>query len=170
MTSLSPAEFTMATRLLVVAAMFLMLRAFRSSPIFYALLYWPSTIAHEFAHFLVGFVLAAKPVGFTVIPRRPKGANYLVLGEVAFVRLRWWNKLPVGLAPLLLMPLGGWLLLKSLPSPLLSVTALLFQFGALQCFAGSWPSSTDWRHAWTTIFAITGMTIIGLVLYLAVTH
>jgi hypothetical protein len=169
MPSPSTAELSIATRLLVIAAMFLLLRTFRGSPIFYALLYWPATIAHELTHLFVGFILAAKPVGFSVMPRRPKGSNYLVLGEVSFLRLRWWNKLPVGTAPLLLIPVGGWLVLQSLPSPFLSSTTLLFLFGALQCFAGAWPSPTDWQHAWVTVYVLAGLAAVAALLYWVLT-
>jgi hypothetical protein len=170
MPSPSTAELSIATRLLVIAAMFLLLRTFRRSPIFYALLYWPATIAHELTHFFVGFILAARPVGFTVIPKRPKGANHLVLGEVSFLRLRWWNKLPVGTAPLLLIPVGGWLLFQSLPFPLLSQTSLLLLFATLQCFAGAWPSPTDWKHAWVTVYVVAGLAAVAAPLYWVLTR
>jgi hypothetical protein len=170
MPSPSTAELSIATRLLVIAAMFLLLRTFRRSPIFYALLYWPATIAHELTHLFIGFFLAAKPVGFTVFPRRPKGSNYLVLGEVSFLRLRWWNKLPVGTAPLLLIPIGGWLVLQSLPFPFYSSTALPFLFGALQCFAGAWPSPTDWKHAWVTVYVLAGLTAFAALPYWVLTR
>ena len=88
-----------------------------------------------------------------------------MLGEVSFLRLRWWNKLPVGTAPLLLIPIGGWLVLQSLPFPFLSSTTLLFLFGALQCFAGAWPSPTDWKHAWVTVYVLAGLAAVAALLY-----
>jgi len=53
---------------------------------------------HELAHFIVGFVLFAKPVGFSLIPCRSE--KQWQLGSVTFKGLNAFNSLPTGLAPL----------------------------------------------------------------------
>jgi hypothetical protein len=105
------------------------------------------TLCHELAHFSVGLLLGADPVGFSIIPRRT-GRTW-ELGSVSFANLRWYNAAPAALAPLLvlLVPLtvawwrtrGAWTF-----GPVdLGLTLLL----APQ-FLSFWPSPIDWRLAW----------------------
>ena len=61
-----------------------------------------ATAAHELSHFIVGLLINAKPIGFSLIPRRT-GDKEWALGSVNFRNIRWFNGLPVGLAPLLLL-------------------------------------------------------------------
>jgi hypothetical protein len=140
---------------LLTLAMWHVMRWSRRVPQLYPLypLFWlPGTVAHELAHLLMGFVFMARPVSFSVIPSRTGDGSGWKLGEVGFTNLRWWNQLPVGLAPLLLLPpLAAWLLLASLSSPLLSGPSALMKFAAIQCLVGAWPSPTDWGYAWRTV-------------------
>jgi hypothetical protein len=64
--------------------------------------YLSGTILHEIAHLLVGFLTNARPVNFSVIPRRTVG-NQWILGSVSFANLRWYNAAFVGLAPVLVL-------------------------------------------------------------------
>ena len=124
----------------------------------YALIWWPSTLAHELSHFVVGFCMGAGPTRLSALPRHDAQTGRLVLGEVGFTNLRWWNKLPVALAPLLLMPaLGVWLVSTTLSWPSLSLETALIEFAALQCFVGSWPSPSDWAHAAASMAALLGL-------------
>lgn len=59
------------------------------------------TFLHELMHFIVGFILFAKPVSFSIFPKK-SGDGY-TLGSVEFMNLTWWNSLPVAMAPLLLL-------------------------------------------------------------------
>ena len=77
-----------------------------------ALLALPGTIAHELMHLVVGFVLHAKPHGFSVWPRR--NANGWTLGSVSFANLGLVNGAFVALAPLLLLPIAWWSLVHVL--------------------------------------------------------
>ncbi|OON63292.1 hypothetical protein B0920_07815 [Massilia sp. KIM] len=109
------------------------------------------TLCHELAHFSVGLLTNAEPVGMSVIPRRiakpGKGHNW-ELGSVTFANLRWYNAAPAALAPLLVLCVpfavawwrtrGGWVF-----EPL--DLALMF-FLAPQ-FLSFWPSPVDWRLA-----------------------
>lgn len=150
---LTVAEISLhATALLAISLMLLWLRRW---PLVYALCIWPGTVAHELLHFLAGWVAGAKPVSLSVIPRRnPEGG--WVLGSVAFTRLRWWNSIPVGLAPLALVPSGGILFVQSMLLPLLSVQGAGIKLVAAQCLIAGWPSPRDWSHA------INGLLFIGI--------
>ncbi len=150
---LTVAEISLhAIALLAIALMLLWLRRW---PLVYALCIWPGTVAHELLHFLAGWVAGAKPVSLSVIPRRnPEGG--WILGSVAFTRLRWWNSVPVGLAPLALVPGGGVLFVQSMFLPLLSLQGAGIKFIAVQCLIAGWPSPRDWSHA------IVGLLLTGL--------
>jgi hypothetical protein len=105
------------------------------------------TLCHELAHFSVGLLLGAEPVGFSIIPRR--AGRTWELGSVSFANLRWYNAAPSALAPLLVLfvPVtvawwrtrGAW----TFGPADLGLTLLL----APQ-FLSFWPSPIDWRLAW----------------------
>lgn len=121
------------------------------------------TLCHELAHFSVGLLTNAEPVGMRVFPRRikrPKGGHNWELGSVTFANLRWYNAAPAALAPLLvlLVPLGvAWwrtragLVFEPLDlaiMPLLAPQWLSF-----------WPSPVDWKLAarswpWAPLLAL----------------
>ena len=136
----------------------------RRWPLLFALSIWPGTLAHELLHFLAGWLTGAKPVSLSVIPRRKPEGGW-ILGSVAFTRLRWWNSVPVGLAPLALMPAGGVLLIQSMTLPLLSLQGAGIKLVAVQCLIAGWPSPRDWSHAllgllFTGILALTAFILV----------
>ena len=109
------------------------------------------TLSHELAHFSVGLLTNAEPIGLSVIPRRikkpGKGHNW-ELGSVTFANLRWYNAAPAALAPLLvlLVPLAvAWWRTRSAwhfgPADLALTLLLAPQFLSF------WPSPVDWRLA-----------------------
>lgn len=61
----------------------------------------PGTILHECAHFAVGLLLNAKPVSFSLFPK--KVDDHYVTGQVGFSNMKFYNALPVSMAPLLLL-------------------------------------------------------------------
>ena len=65
------------------------------------------TILHEISHFLVGFMLNARPTSFNIFPKK-RGDSYVV-GSVGFNNIRFYNALPSALAPLLLLVVGYYL-------------------------------------------------------------
>jgi hypothetical protein len=71
----------------------------------YALVGLPGTLAHELAHFVVAFVLGARPTLPNVIPKRTDRG--WLLGSVPF-RAGYARRLPIALAPLVLAPLALW--------------------------------------------------------------
>jgi len=83
--------------------MFSYLRFYASKNIFLiSLFFLPSTILHELLHFIVGFLTFAKPVSFSVIPKKSADGSY-TLGEVQFSNLNFFNSIPTALAPLLML-------------------------------------------------------------------
>lgn len=87
--------------LLLTAVWFALLRYFRYSGYGIALLSLVGTSGHEAMHFLVGWLLRAKPVSVSLFPKRD--GNRWVLGSVGFTGLNIFNSAFVGLAPLLLL-------------------------------------------------------------------
>ena len=121
------------------------------------------TLCHELAHFSVGLLTNAEPVGMSVFPRRikrPKGGHNWELGSVTFANLRWYNAAPAALAPLLvlLVPLGvawwrtrgGWTF---------EPVDLAIMFFLAPQFLSFWPSPVDWKLAarswpWAPLLAL----------------
>ena len=99
----------------LVLIFYALLRALRHSMWRIALLLLPGTIAHELTHLVVGFVLHAKPHGFSIWPRR--SGNGWMLGSVSFRNIGLLNGAFVAFAPLLLLPLA-WLCLIQVLMPL----------------------------------------------------
>ena len=99
----------------LVAAVSVLLRSVRDSMWRVALLSLPGTVAHELTHLIVGFLLRAKPHGFSVWPR-PRGRTWR-LGSVSFGNVGLLNGAWVALAPLLLLPVA-WLCLAEILLPL----------------------------------------------------
>ena len=164
--------FALSARLLMLGAMYVLMRTLSRWPYVSALLWFPGTFAHEMAHLLVGILFRAKPVGVSLWPRRIPGTNHFILGHVAFMNLTWWKKLPVATAPLwLLFPWGCWIVLDSLQMPREMPrempAVLLYCFVALQCFVGAWPSSQDWALARPALYVLMGLFLTGLACYFA---
>lgn len=160
--------YQLFARMVMAGSMFALMWTFSRWAYVYALIWLPATVAHEAAHFLLGVLLRAQPVGLTLWPRRVHGTNRYILGHVSFMNLRWWKKLPVAVAPLLLLfPLGCWLILFSLSATRPQWVNLLYCYAALQCFMGCWPSKEDWAHARSTIYVLFGLIALAVVGYLA---
>ena len=146
---------SLALHVLAFLLLALTLLWFRRWPWVYAFSLWPGTVAHELLHFIAGLLMGAKPVALSVIPKRKPEGGW-VLGSVMFARLRWWNSVPVGLAPLALVPAGAWALWVSASMPLVSGSGAALKLVAVQCTLAGWPSPRDWSHA-----------IVGLLMFAA---
>ncbi len=86
----------------------------RHSTSAFLFVFWHLTgvFLHELCHLLAGVLLMARPVGFSVFPRReetPDGRCLWQLGSVTFQKLNAVNSLPVALAPLGLVWLAFWI-------------------------------------------------------------
>lgn len=117
----------------------------------------PGTLLHELSHLTVGWILRAKPSRFTVIPKLD--GQELTLGSVGFNNLKWWNALPIGLAPLLLLPLAFLVITYAARYSLLSLESVGLGYLAAQCGMGCMPSATDLRHSGKSaaIYALLGI-------------
>jgi len=87
--------------LIAICVCAIALRSFNGTSLFW-LCIWPGTALHEILHWIVGKCLGASPTHFSLIPREKYGDR--VLGSVTFENITWWNSLPIGLAPLLAIP------------------------------------------------------------------
>ena len=158
-----PDHFTLALHALVLTLVAAGLLWLRRWPYVYALGLWPGTLAHELLHYVAGLVAGAKPVSLSVIPRRKPDGGWL-LGSVSFARLRWWNSVPVGLAPLALIPAGGWIFIESASMPLMTANAFGLKLLATQCLMAGWPSPRDWAHAIIGLVAIAAIALAAVLL------
>lgn len=132
---------------LLLAATFLALLLYaRRSPWGLTVLALPGTLAHELLHYIVGLLLRAQPVGFSLWPRRT-GKTWR-LGEVSFARAGIFNSAFIAFAPLLLLPLG-WLWLMQVTLPLWAAGRWGWWLPAVYLLAtllyASLPSLTDIR-------------------------
>lgn len=71
----------------------------------FSLFSFPGTVAHELSHWLVAFVLGARPSFPRLIPKREGGG--WTLGSVK-VSPDIVTRIPITLAPFALLPLGIW--------------------------------------------------------------
>lgn len=101
--------------LVLVLAVYTLLLSVRHSIWRVALLALPGTVAHELTHWIVGFLLRARPHGLSVWPRAQ--GNTWRLGSVSFQSIGLLNGAWVALAPLLLLPFA-WLCLTRILLPL----------------------------------------------------
>ncbi len=144
--------------LVLIVGMGALLLSSRSWLMIHAWLRLPGTLAHELLHLAAGLICGARPVSLSVFPRRsPQG---VVCGEVLFARLRWWNAIPVAMAPLLLLPAALVLFVRSTQLPVGSESALWVFFGWQALLAG-WPSRRDLSHALVATVVI--VVLIGIV-------
>lgn len=129
-------------------------RIFSSKPYLSALFHLPGTILHELAHFFVGLILFAKPIGFSLIPK--KEGKLLTLGSVSFININFFNAIPTAFAPLLLLLLGVFLifnfnqienffLIKHNVNEIMFL--ILFGYILYSCVSSSLPSSQDFLVA-----------------------
>lgn len=75
----------------------------------------PGTILHELMHFLVGLFLNARPINLNILPKKDLLSGGYVLGSVSFKNITFYNAVPAGLAPLLLLPIAFYLNRYMLP-------------------------------------------------------
>ena len=128
------------------------------------------TLCHELAHFSVGLLTNAEPIGMSVIPKRIKkprggqnsGHNW-ELGSVTFANLRWYNAAPSALAPLLVLALpfavAWW---RTRHGLVFEPIDLALAFLLAPQFLSFWPSPVDWRLAarswpWIPILLLAGL-------------
>lgn len=87
--------------LLPAATLALLFRALARRASIFLVLYLAGTILHEMAHFFAAALTNAKPVSFSILPRRHRDG--WILGSVSCANIRWYNGIFVGLAPFVVM-------------------------------------------------------------------
>lgn len=156
-----PASHAFAPHAAALALVLIALRWLRRWPPVYAVALWPGTVAHELLHYAAGLLTGARPVAISLLPRRQANGSW-ELGSVSFTRLRWWNSVPVGLAPMALLPAGVWVLMESVTSPVLSGDGAAMKLIAAQCLLAGWPSPRDWLHAVVGLLVFAGIALVVL--------
>lgn len=99
--------------IVLVVVWWVLMRSVRNTGYGIAVLGIAGTWLHEMMHLMYGFLLGAKPVSFSLWPKRV--GNTWIFGSVGFTGLNIWNSGFVAFAPLTLAPVGvvlyqGWLL------------------------------------------------------------
>lgn len=126
------------------------LRYSTSSPNYWFIA-WPGTIVHELFHYITALLTMGSPNGFTVIPRTLENGGQ-VLGSVSCDNLNWFNSLPIGLAPLLGLPLGLWMSTKIHMD--WSISGLFWMWVIASIISQSLPSNADFRVAFANPMGI----------------
>jgi hypothetical protein len=145
----------------------LLLHAIKRFVRFWALLTLPATILHEFAHWLIGFILGAQPVNFNFWPKRVSASSWR-LGYVGFAHLRWWNGGAVALAPLcwVLLLLAIFRNVNQLPKQTSIQISALAGFALVWIWIAVAPSKSDWqlaREYWASGFVFLGAWVAAVV-------
>ena len=122
----------------------------------YSLFSMPGTLAHELSHWCIARVLGAQPSFPSILPKRE--GDYWRLGSVNFVP-SLLNRIPVALAPFLLLPAGIWYAVAVM-HPTTGWWYLAHGWVASSLLAGSLPSRQDWVVAMPVI-------VLGLVVVIA---
>ncbi len=146
---------------MVFLAVGMLFRLSRRLTLLHAVLRLPGTLAHELSHYLVGLVLGARPVSLSIRPYRTLSGR-LVYGKTAFARLRWWNEVPTGLAPLLLLPIAVWAFLQSLAFAPGAWVGVLLMYLGWAFLLSSTPSFKDMTHVLTGLLVMGAIALIGL--------
>ncbi len=84
---------------IVIAVVFLTLKSQLSARI-KMIINLPGVFLHELLHYIVAFIFDGKPTQFAVFPEQTQNGDW-VGGYVNFTNLRWFNAMPIGLAPLI---------------------------------------------------------------------
>ena len=123
------------------------------SMILISLINIPGTFLHETAHFLIGFILNARPTSFTLFPRK-SGDSY-VLGSVGFKNIKFYNALPSAMAPLFLLAVGYYFNRWFFANIHLSLWTY-FGYIILQTIIieNALPSSTDFKVAFSNLLGV----------------
>ena len=109
----------------------------------YALLAWPGTFLHELSHWLMALILGGQPTSLSIVPvRTERGWR---LGSVGIRRVRWFNALPIGLAPLLLAPLAALALVHAARVDAASWMHWALLYVATSAAVSCLPSFVDWK-------------------------
>ncbi len=158
---LTPLELAGADTLLWV----LLLRRYRRNILAFWLAALPGVVLHELAHWVVALATLGRPGVPRLIPKK-LGPRVWALGLVPIRNPRWFNGAPIGLAPLLLLPLAAAVLMEGTPGRF-SWTGgwrfILPPLIAAECLLECLPSRQDLRLA---ALSIVPLAVLGTLIYL----
>lgn len=126
-----------------IALTLLLMHLARRWSLLYALVVWPGTVLHELAHWLVALLLGGQPTSLSVVPARSERGWRL--GSVGIRRARWFNALPIALAPLLLAPLAWLALVHATRVDATSWVHWALLYVATSAAVSCLPSLQDWK-------------------------
>ena len=118
-----------------------------------ALVNIPGTFLHELMHYLVGSLLNARPVNFTIFPQRNLDGDY-VMGSVGFSNITFYNAVPSAMAPPIAFYINRYALPLMAPTFFNYILYVLLQTIIIE---NAIPSGAD--------FKVAGMFLRGLLLY-----
>jgi hypothetical protein len=128
----------------------------------------PGIFVHEFAHWLVAFVLRSTPSSFVLFPKKESPTAW-VLGSVRF-EPHWWSAGFVALAPAYLVPMAAWLISRHVMG-LNILGQMLGGYAVVTLLWSAFPSAQDWRIA--IRYPLGTLVLLGgcaLAIKLAVSH
>jgi hypothetical protein len=137
-----------------------------SIPLFGIVLNILGTFLHELTHFVFALMLNGKPDSFSLFPKRD--GNYWTLGSVEISNATWYNKMPIGLAPLSLFIFAYYLnhlYVYYVPSRD-TFTDLGFIFMLVILVENAIPSRQDLRVAFSNIFGCAFYLVLMVIIYL----
>lgn len=130
----------------------------------YCLITFPGTLAHELSHWILAKLFLARPRLPLLLPKR--NGDQWTMGSVEFVP-KIWNVIPVGLAPLLLLPIGFWFILNVM-HPATGVLYVAWGWVSGNMLFASIPSSQDWKIAMPAL-AVVVLLVAGYYFFCAQT-
>lgn len=143
-----------------VALVLALIRFARRRVLLYALLAWPGTVLHELSHWLVALVLGGQPASLSVVPvRSERGWR---LGAVGIRRVRAWNALPIGCAPLLLAPLAAFAFVHALRIDASHWAHWALLYVATSAAVSCLPSLADWKLVWSKPLGSIAYAVLGV--------
>ena len=122
------------------------------------------TLLHELAHLFASILLNGKPTKISLFPSRVEGGY--ILGYVESSNLRWYNKFPIAMAPLVLLIAIFYVdqyFYVYMEDNLYST--LLYVFMIIGLLDSSIPSGQDFRVAFSDIGGYIWLSVLGIFLY-----
>ncbi|MDO4161636.1 MAG: hypothetical protein Q4D80_01350 [Pseudomonadota bacterium] len=139
--------------ILIVVAVMSLKRIASKSMFLTVFINLPGTTLHECAHFIVGLILNAKPVRFSLIPKRKD--DHYVTGQVCFSNIKFYNAFPSAMAPLSLLILAYFLDQRMFEVIKLNcATYLFYVFLLTVIIENAIPSHEDFRQGFRFVSGV----------------
>lgn len=125
----------------IFITLYFILKKVSKSNTFLLIFNFPGTVVHELSHFILGLIFLAKPKNYTLIPKKTE--NGYVLGSVSFTNIRWYNAIPIGMSPLILLPLSLYLIFILININMTNIEFFIYTYIISSILISSKPSTTD---------------------------